>query len=423
MNAVSNSEAEGIMKYLAQDSDLGRFYQIFGCDSLRLMLNSTPGQNVRISQVTQDGETAEALLCSPDLQRWSTVCLRKLDGTWQITDAFPVKSDDIDGLGQLPEELLDFIRGKTLLNVDCGDADLTRFLRAVYRQAREFLVCADSDYSGKVTSIFEMTEYLWTRKMLWGKLQKMRYDAAVYITTMNNDIYVGVEKHTSRRIAIKLLRNTKQRMREKFLNEINILDSLRQHSCVPTILFSGTVEGYPYFGSDWALGNPLEDELRKSPGWSIRERVQVMINIARAIRDLRTQNVIHRDVATDHVFVRDNFEISIIDFGMASFLHDLDPEKFRVAHRKEIRNFGLLACYLLVNDSQPLFGSAGKCINTWAASLDRLRATDISRELIRIVERAVAADPECRSITFNDKPPYEDIGELLIDIEHASGLL
>lgn len=423
MNAVSNSESEGILKYLAVDSDLSRFYQIFGCDSLRLMLNRIPGDNVRISQVARNGHTAQALLCSSDLQRWSTVYLRKLDGTWQITDAYPVKPYDKGELGQLSEDLLGFLRGTMSLSVDCRDADLTRFLRDVYNQARERLTCAPDDYGGQPASIFEMTNYLWTRKVLWGELRKIGYNPAVYHTTKNNDIYVCFEKHTSRHIAIKLLRNTKPGMREKFLNEISILDSLRQHPCVPTLLLSGVVEGFPYFGCEWALGSPLEREILKSPDWSIRERLQIMINIARALLDFRAKNVIHRDVATDHVFVRDDNEISIIDFGMASFLHDIDPEQLSVANYKEMRNLGLIMCNLLVEKPQPLFGSAGECINAWSVSLDQLRATDTSTELIRIVERAVAADPECQSITSNDKLPYKEIEELLIDIEHASHLL
>ena len=424
VNAVSNSESEGILKHLALDSDLSRFYQIFGGDPLRLMLNRIPGDNVRISQVTQNGHTAQALLCSSDLQRGSTVLLRKSDRTWQISDAYPVKPYHEDDAGQLSEELVGFLSGTTLLSVDGCGADLSRFLRDVYHRARERLTCALSEYSGQITSIFEMTNYLWTRKVLWGELQEIGYDAAVYHTTKNNDIYVGVEKHTSRRIAIKLLRNTEEEMREKFHNEISILGSLRQQPCVPTILFSGTIEGFPYFGSHWALGKLLEHEILKSPGWSISERVQIVINIVRATRDLRTHNVIHRDVATDHVFVRDDFEISIIDFGMASFLHNLEPERLRVAHNKEMRNLGLIMCYLLVEKPQPLFGSASDCVNYWAASLDQLRSTDVPSELIGIVERAVAADPECSSITFNDNhPPYKEIEELLIDIEQASTVL
>jgi hypothetical protein len=423
MNAVSNSDSEELLKSLALDSDLSRFYQIFGSDSLQLMLNRILGNNARISQVIQNGRTAQALLCTPDLQTRSTVSLRESDGAWQITEAYPVGPDDKDNVGQPSEELLGFLRGATLLSVDCHDANLTRFLRDVYRRAREWLTDAPPDYGGQLTSIFEMTNYLWTRKVLWDELQKIGYDTAAYHTTKNNDIYVGFEKQTSRRIAIKLLRNTEPGMEEKFLNEINILSSLKQHPCVATILFSGTVEGFPYFGSDWALGNLLEHEIVKSRGWSIRERMQIVINIVRAIRDFRTNNIIHRDIATDHVFVRDDYEISIIDFGMASFLHHMDPEQLRIAHYKEMRNLGLIACYLLVDKPQQLFGSAWECINAWAASLNKLRATDVTTELIRIVERAVAADPECHSITSHDQPPYKEIEELLIDIEHASNLL
>jgi tRNA A-37 threonylcarbamoyl transferase component Bud32 len=54
-------------------------------------------------------------------------------------------------------------------------------------------------------------------------------------------------------------------------------------------------------------------------------------SLARVIRDFRRYNVIHRDLATEHIFVRGNFELSVIDFGMSSFLHQLSPEKYQAA--------------------------------------------------------------------------------------------
>jgi serine/threonine protein kinase len=82
----------------------------------------------------------------------------------------------------------------------------------------------------------------------------MGYDTVLFRTTMNNDVYVCSDGSGSRRVAVKLLHNTRPEMKEKFLNEIKILESLRHHPSVPRILFSATADGYPYFGSEWATG-------------------------------------------------------------------------------------------------------------------------------------------------------------------------
>jgi serine/threonine protein kinase len=212
-------------------------------------------------------------------------------------------------------------------------------------------------------------------------------------------------------------------MKEKFLNEIQILESLRHHPSVPRILFSATADGYPYFGSEWATGKVLADEILKSPAWSLHERVRIMINLARLICDFRSCNVIHRDLATDHIFVRGNFELSVIDFGMSSFLHQLSPEKYQAAHSKELRNFGLIMCYLLIDKPKPLFGSPEMCVNAWDEAMTRLRTLTVPPELIRIIQRTVAVDPACSLITRNDKPPYSNVEEILAALEQVSSVV
>jgi serine/threonine protein kinase len=212
-------------------------------------------------------------------------------------------------------------------------------------------------------------------------------------------------------------------MKEKFLNEIKILESLRHHPSVPRILFSATADRYPYFGSEWATGKLLEEEISKSPDWSLYERVRIMMNLARVIRDFRRFNVIHRDLATDHIFVRGNFELSVIDFGMSSFLHQLSPDKYQAAHINELRNFGLIMCYLLIEEPRPSFGSPEMCLNAWDEAMARLRILTVPPELIRIIERIVAIDPACSLITRNDKPPYSKVEEILAALEQVSSVL
>ena len=422
IQALSRNEPEEVIKHLAVGSDAYRFYLIFGGSFLRRMLDGISGCHFQLDYSVLEKGIARAVLRASDSGKWSTVWLKQTDDVWQVSAAYPVRPEALAENGQLPEALCDLLSGRVSFPIDCQDAALTRFLNDVHGEWKRTTGSTQAVDSEK-SSIFEITDHLWTRRMLWNDLRQMGYETVLFRTTMNNDVYVCSDGPRSRRVAVKMLHNTRAEMKEKFLNEIKILESLRHHPSVPRILFSATADGNPYFGSEWATGKLLEEEILKSPGWTIHERVQIMMNLARVMRDFRRCNVIHRDLATDHIFVSKNFELSIIDFGMSSFLHRLSPEKYQAAHSNELRNFGLIMCYLLIEEPRPTFGSPENCLNAWDEAMTRLRALTVPPDLIRIIERTVSIDPACSLITRNDKPPYSKVEEILAALEQVSSVV
>lgn len=419
IQALSRNEHEEVIKRLAVGCDAYRFYLLFGGNFLWRMLNGIPADHLQLDHLVLEEGVARAVLRAPDIGKWSTVWLKQTDEVWQVAAAYPFRPEEMAENGQLPEELCDLLCGRISFRIDCQDAGMTRFLNHVHGEWKRMSGSTQASDS----SIFDITDHLWTRRTLWNDLREMGYDTVLFRTTMNNDIYVCSDGPGSSRVVVKMLHNTRPEMKEKFLNEIKILESLRHHPSVPRILFSATADGYPYFGSEWATGKLLEEEILKSPDWSLQERVRIMMNLARLIRDFRRCNVIHRDVATDHIFVRDNFELSVIDFGMSSFLHQLSPEKYQAAHSKELRNFGLIMCYLLIEEPRPSFGSPEMCLNAWDEAMARLRTSRVPPELVRIIERTVAVDPACSLITRNDKPPYSKVEEILAALEQVYNVL
>jgi len=422
IQALSRNEPDEVIKRLAVGCDAYRFYLIFGGNFLSRMLNNIPACNLQLDHLVLEEGVARAVLRAPDIGKWSTVWLKQNHEGWQVTAAYPVRPEEMAENGQLPEDLRDLLCGRSSFRIDCQDAVLTRFLSDVHGEWKRTTGSTQAFDSNK-SSLFDITDHLWTRRTLWNDLRQRGYDTVLFRTTMNNDVYVCSDESGSRRVAVKMLHNTRSEMKEKFLNEIKILESLRHHPSVPRIFFSATADGYPYFGSEWAKGKLLEEEILKSPDWSVPKRVRIMMNLARVIRDFRRCNVIHRDLATDHIFVRENFELSVIDFGMSSFLHQLSPEKYQTAHGNELRNFGLIMCYLLIAEPRPSFGSPEMCLNAWDEAMTRLRALTVPPELIRIIERTVAVDPACSLITRNDKPPYSKVEEILAALEQVSSVL
>ena len=422
IQALSRNEPEEVIKRLAVGCDAYRFYLIFGGNFLWRMLNGIPAGHLQLDQLVLKEGIATAVLRAPDIGKWSTVWLKQTDEVWQVTAAYPCRPEELAEDRQLPEDLRNLLCGRISFRIDCQDAGLTRFLNDVHGEWKRINGSTQA-FDSKKISIFAITDHLWTRRTLWNDLRQMGYDTVPFCTTMNNDVYVCSDGRGSRRVAVKMLHNTSSGMKEKFLNEIKIQESLRHHPGVPRILFSATADGYPYFGCEWATGKVLAEEILKSPAWSLHERVRVMMNLARLICDFRSCNVIHRDLATDHIFVRENFELSVIDFGMSSFLHQLSPEKYQAAHSNELRNFGLIMCYLLIEDPRQMFGQPELCLNDWDEAMARLRVLTVPLELIRIIERTVAIDPACSLITRTDEPPYSTVEEILAALEQVSSVL
>lgn len=414
IQALSRNEPDQVIKHLAVGCDAYRFYLIFGGDFLGRMLNDIPADHLQLDDLVFEEGVARAVLRAADNEKWSTVWLKQTDEVWQVAAAYPFRPEELDENGQLPEDLYELLLGNTSFRIDCQDAGLTRFLNDVQGEWKR---------TTGSTQIFDLTDHLWTRRTLWNDLRQMGYETVFFRTTMNSDVFVCSDGSGSSRVAVKMLHNTRREMKEKFLNEIKILESLRHHPSVPRLLFSATADGFPYYGCEWATGKLLEEEILKSPDWSLAERLRIMMNLAHVISDFRRCNVIHRDLATDHIFVRENLELSIIDFGMSSFLHQLSPEKYQVAHSRELRNFGLIMCYLLIKEPRPLFGSPEDCLSAWDKAMTRLRALIVPPELIRIIERTVAADPACSLITRNDKPPYSKVEEILAALEQVFSAL
>src|SRR6185295_7683013 len=268
IQALSRNEHEEVIKRLAVDCDAYRFYLIFGGNFLWRMLNGIPVDRLQLDHLVLEDGVARAVLRAPDIGKWSTVWLKQTDEVWQVTAAYPFRPEELAENGQLPEDLHDLLGGRISFRIDCQDAGLTRFLNDVHDEWKRTTGLTQA-FESERSSIFDITDHLWTRRTLWNDLRKMGYDTVPFRTTMNNEVYVCSDGPGSR-VAVKMLHNTRPEMKEKFLNEIKILESLRDHPSVPRILFSATADGYPYFGTEWATGKLLEEEILKSPDWGIQ---------------------------------------------------------------------------------------------------------------------------------------------------------
>jgi serine/threonine-protein kinase len=136
-------------------------------------------------------------------------------------------------------------------------------------------------------------------------------------------VYLGErdDGQFQQRAAIKLIRMGMDTpaLRARFLRERQILAALK-HPHIATLLDGGVTETRaPYFAMERVEGQPIDAwcDARQA---SLRERVQLFLQVCEAVQHAHQNLVVHRDLKPSNVLVDGAGQAKLLDFGIAKLL-------------------------------------------------------------------------------------------------------
>jgi serine/threonine protein kinase len=140
------------------------------------------------------------------------------------------------------------------------------------------------------------------------------------------EVYLAEQEEPIRRkVALKLIKtgmNTTE-VAARFESEIQAVGVL-DHPNVARALDAGALaDGRPYCVMEYVPGIPITDYCDRNR-LTIRERLQMFVQVCRAIQHAHQKGIIHRDIKASNVLVavQDGVAVSkIIDFGVVKALH------------------------------------------------------------------------------------------------------
>ncbi|MEO1366889.1 MAG: serine/threonine-protein kinase, partial [Acidobacteriota bacterium] len=253
------------------------------------------------------------------------------------------------------------------------------------------------------------------------------------------------EDDFTKRVALKVAHHRlSEEWVRRFHAERDILARL-EHPHVARILDGGTArDGRPYFVMEWVDGEPIRaycDDRRLS----IRERVELVIDICSALEVAHRNLVVHRDIKPSNILVTEDGRAKLLDFGIAKQL-DRDPGDLTqmrggpmtlrygspeqvggepITTATDVHGVGVLLYELLSGHHPwPADEQSAYRIADWIRTQDPTRPSAVADN--PDVRRSLRGDLDAIILKALRKPPedrYRSIGALAEDLKrHLDGL-
>ena len=133
-------------------------------------------------------------------------------------------------------------------------------------------------------------------------------------------LYRGRDTVLDREVAVKVMAPgflDEDGARDRFFREARAAARL-QHANIVTVFEFGELDDTCYVVMELLRGSSLVQRLRKPPLMTLREKLDIAIQLCAGLDAAHKQNVVHRDVKPANVWIGLDGTVKLLDFGIAT---------------------------------------------------------------------------------------------------------
>ncbi len=241
-------------------------------------------------------------------------------------------------------------------------------------------------------------------------------------------VYRAEDLKLKRDVAIKFLPKSisdQSEERERFTLEAQAASALN-HPNVATIYEIDEAKGESFIVMEYVEGETLRD---KKTGLTIKQLVDIGVQIAEGIAAAHDRGIVHRDIKADNIMIRKDGRVQVMDFGLAKLrgvsrltragstvgtMAYMSPEQVQgmeTDHRTDIFSLGVVL-YEILTGQLPFKGEHDAALMYEVLNVDPTPPSTLRREiepeLDRIVMRCLEKEREER---------YQSVKDVAVDLK------
>ncbi len=136
-------------------------------------------------------------------------------------------------------------------------------------------------------------------------------------------VYRAIDPILEREVAIKKQTVGGRQQNEaiqRFLREARLIAKLDHRNIVTVFELGQEIDGV-YIVMELLRGEDLCERLRSGRHLSLEQKIRILVEVGRGLAHAHRRGVVHRDVKPRNVFLTDDGEVKLLDFGLAHISH------------------------------------------------------------------------------------------------------
>src|SRR5713226_2063011 len=129
-------------------------------------------------------------------------------------------------------------------------------------------------------------------------------------------LYRAWDPKLDRHVAIKLLNEDNEELRQRFAREARSAARLR-HPHIVTIFDVGEDNGRPFMAMEYVHGKTVSELIRGRAPLVTRRKLELIEELCDGLGFAHKAGIVHRDIKPANIMVDVNGELKILDFGIA----------------------------------------------------------------------------------------------------------